>query len=64
MTKKMARKYSKNAASADALSILESLVSEFPGLLDDTDVNGADLVDAVSRLLDGNARLTSVLKGE
>lgn len=48
----------------DALTLVTELVAEFPGLLDgETEVNGADLVDAVSRLLDGATALKMVLKG-
>jgi hypothetical protein len=61
---KMARKFLKDAASGDALAILELLVIEFPGLLDgETEVNGADLVDSLSNALDGATALKTVLKG-
>jgi hypothetical protein len=57
-------KFLQRAASGDALAILESLVTEFPGLLDDDiEVNGADLVDSLSNALDGATALKTVLKG-
>lgn len=47
----------------DALALLESLVNDFPGLLDDTEVNGADLVDAVARGLAQSDDLREFLQG-
>lgn len=48
----------------DALGLLEQLVAEFPGLVDgETDVNGGDLTDAVTRALADNEELTEYLRG-
>jgi hypothetical protein len=45
-----------------ALSVLESLVSEFPGLIDGgSEVNGADLVDALTRAIMENNDLQGYL---
>lgn len=47
----------------EALAILESLVTQFPGLVDgETEVNGADLVEALSLAIHGSDELRSYLK--
>jgi len=50
----------------DALAILENLVAVYPGLLDgETEVNGADLVDALTSAINSgySSDLTEYLKG-
>lgn len=47
---------------ADALEVLAVIVQEHPGLLDDSEVNGADLVDTLSRLIDDDSDLNKYLR--
>lgn len=48
----------------DALGLLEQLALEFPGLLDgETDVDGGDLTNTITRILADNEELTEYLRG-
>lgn len=50
-------------AKGDAFAMLQALVNEFPGLVDgDTEVNGADLVDALTHGISDSASLAMILR--
>lgn len=51
-------------AKADALASLVSIVREFPGLINDTEVNGADLVDALTRTINDSDTLKAYLSNQ
>jgi len=49
------------ALGLDALSVLEIIVAEHPGMITDDEVNGADLVDTLSRLINDDSDLAKYL---
>lgn len=51
-------------AKADALASLVSIIQEFPGLINDTEVNGADLVDALTRTINDSNTLKAYLSNQ
>lgn len=55
----------KRQAKVEALGVLEETAREFPGLLDgETDVNGAELIEHLTRALKWNASVRMHLKNQ